>query len=367
MINSAALEAVIGTVADKTERVTISTLGVTTCDRPPLLKRCLRTYASHLRKHGRRCHIIVVDDSLSESNRNSCREWLRVFAEKSQLEVYYAGLEEKLAYVRTLSSEGIPEELSRFVLTRTTNVRSCPGANRNALLLQTTGQVFLSCDDDSACQLYDLRMGNQSSIVVPFSTASDRLHFVSNKPSAVARLPRYSDDLLTAHENLLGQSLRSLTLPIQSSRRIAVGNVGARIMADLLEGQGEVTVTMSGVFGNSGLPHAASMMISTGDARERILRSNDQQSRYFARRRAMVGVSRFTLSAGGPFATTTASGFDNRTPLPPFIPFGRGEDTLFGLVLSKCRPHSYVGHVPIALLHQPLSDAPFECKECVKE
>jgi hypothetical protein len=51
--------------------------------------------------------------------------------------------------------------------------------------------------------------------------------------------------------------------------------------------------------------------------------------------------------------TTTATGLDNRLPLPPFIGSGKGEDTLYGALGIACLGDMTAGFLPIALLHDP--------------
>lgn len=57
---------------------------------------------------------------------------------------------------------------------------------------------------------------------------------------------------------------------------------------------------------------------------------------------------------------TTATGLDNRLPLPPFIPSGRGEDTAFGVTVSRCLQGTCTGYVPYGLLHAPSGKRSFE-------
>src|SRR5215510_1554334 len=92
------------------EPLHISCLGVTTCNRTEQLRRCLSSYVSKLRKHGRTFEVAVMDDSGSVEDRKACREWLLSFGHRFQIKVFYAGEEEKAAYVTRMAAEGIPSE-----------------------------------------------------------------------------------------------------------------------------------------------------------------------------------------------------------------------------------------------------------------
>jgi hypothetical protein len=48
---------------------------------------------------------------------------------------------------------------------------------------------------------------------------------------------------------------------------------------------------------------------------------------------------------------STVLGIDNRNLLPPFMPVLRGEDGIFGYLLSICFEHSFFAHLPWAILH----------------
>jgi hypothetical protein len=335
------------------EPVRISCLGVVTSNRTYQLRRCLLTYVKEVQRHGRACEIAVMDDSGDAGARRLCGDWLRHFARRFGVSVFYAGWEEKREYIHRLAVEGVPLDLAKFLLTNSAGVSSSPGSNRNALLLQAGGEAFLSCDDDSICAPRDLRQGGQSVAAVPFSDTADRIRYVPDRVAAHMAVPSWSGDLLASHEQILGRPLRDLLLPVRNTASVSLSRVGHRVMHDLTKGQGRALVTVSGVVGDSGLPHPAVLMTATGAARLRFLQCWDGSRDWNLSRNVILGWSRPAVTQHGPLAMTTATGFCSRVTLPPFIPSGRGEDTLFGLLLRKCYPDGYIGHVPVALRHAP--------------
>ncbi len=335
-------------------RVRISCVGITTCDRPRELRRCLLTYAKHFRAYRRSCEIVVIDDSQSEDARASCRDMLRAVGRQMDAALLYAGLEEKREFEQALIQQGAPPALVTFVLRNALLVPSSPGANRNALLLHAAGETLLSCDDDSLCYIADLRRGEQGIDVVSFCGTVSRIAFAANLSAAARSVPRGQCDLIATHQTLLGRPLPDLALQLRSAGQIASCFTVSRFRTGLAAAEGRVFATVSGTLGDPGLPHAAGLMLSKGTARAQFLSSWAGLRSESASRQAVLGVNTPTLSLKGPLITTTVTGFDNRALLPPFVPSGRGEDTFYGMLLKRCFSDACFGYLPIAILHAPM-------------
>lgn len=352
MLDVAALERALPVPAAAGEPTRISCAGIVTRDRLPQLKRCVASLLRHLRQHGRDCVIAVCDDSRHADPPGAGRDLLLFLARRSGVRIGYAGPAEKAAYIGRLVARGIPLETARFALTGPLDIGKTPGANRNALLLHCAGTAFLSCDDDSVCAVHDLRDGDQSAVFVDRAGIADRTWFPAVEPRPGRGHMRSTRDLIAAHEELLGKSMRELVFPVRNTAALSAAALGGRILSDLLEGSGRVAVTASGVRGDSGLPHAAPFLMATGQTRIRFLQAWAAGG-WNAARNVIIGPDRPLVSRSGPLATTTATGFDHRGLLPPFAPAGLGEDTLFGSMLSRCVPGAYIGYVPAAILHVP--------------
>jgi hypothetical protein len=338
----------------------ISCLGVITCGRMEQLRRCLSSYVSQLQQHGRTFEVAVMDDSGSAEDRKACRKWLRSLGQKFQIKVFYAGEEEKAAYVTRMAMEGVPSETMRFLLTNPLGIPGSPGANRNALLLHTATEAVLSCDDDSVCFLADFREGPQAPKAVSAGNSQLDCHFVSSNREAVDSVSPAACDVFSAHEQLLGKSLLFGLPPASASgnpEAHAIRNADASSVGDRA---GAVRITVSGVLGDSGMPHCAGFMFSKGDIRERFLRQWDAENFLEAGRHIIRGVCRPVVAPHAGVMMTTATGLDNRVALPPFLPSGRGEDTFFGVAARKCIADLLVGFIPFALLHAPRQQRTYE-------
>ncbi|HLJ27933.1 MAG TPA: hypothetical protein VKY85_14580 [Candidatus Angelobacter sp.] len=301
------------------------------------MRRCIMSYATDLLRHDRKFDMVVVDDSADAAAREACREWLGAFARKFPVAVSYAGQEEKREFIDRIVRIGIAPELIQFALTNSLGIAGSPGANRNALLLHTHGDLVLSCDDDSVCHLGDLRHGDQSIRIMPFGNSNMDVHFVRNRRVAVNGVPRSDCDLMTAHEELLGRALDQLIPGKSQATATSPGN-------------GYVGITLSGVLGDPGIPNLLGFVFSRGRVRNRFLQHWE----------STLMPNSFSIISGVPFPVisqkasimmTAATGLDNGLLLPPFLPSGRGEDSLYGPATRKCFHDLYTGFVPVAVLH----------------
>jgi len=341
------------THADFRSALPITTIGVITCNRQPQLMRCLNTYERHTRQCARICDFLITDDTQDAGQRVACREQLLSFSRRTQSRVFYAGREEKLDFVARLIQAGIPSHVVNFGLFNEFHLEASPGANRNALLLHTTGEAVLSCDDDSVCWIGDLREGAQSVCIGQVNRSPLDIVFTGNRRFATKSVQRTACDLLAAHEQLLGCMLADLRILPSSETNLHPGKIGVRSISDLVEDRGRVVVTLNGVLGDSGIPFTREFMMAQGATRDRFLECWRNHEDVLATRYVVRGVHRPTVLAKGPFMTPTSTGFDNRELLVPFIPAGFGEDTLFGRTLLAAIGDAYIGYVPLALLHAP--------------
>lgn len=72
-------------------------------------------------------------------------------------------------------------------------------------------------------------------------------------------------------------------------------------------------------------------------------------------RQIMASVGRVTLW-DGPIWRGLHLGMDNRRPLPPFIPVGRGEDYMYSEVVTRCFPCYLYALLPFLIVHNPLEN-----------
>jgi hypothetical protein len=336
----------------------ITCLGIATSARTSILQRCLASYVDHLHRYGRTVEIAIADDSPEIAQRRDCRQWLQSFTEEHGVRVFYAGAEEKLDFEDRMTSEGFPRRLIHFMLGNPLNVASSPGGNRNTLLLHGIGELNLFCDDDSVCQLADLREGDQSGRLVQDDDSMVHFRFASDLEEAISSVMPAQLSVLAAHEELLGTEIQGADSPDSEDgddlTSIAVTGPGARLPS---ASSGSVGMTVTGVVGDSGMPNFGRFMLARGVIRERFLPELQRMQDSGERRNMIRGFRRPIIGKAG-VMMTTATGLDNRLLLPPFVPSGRAEDVIFGVTTGKCLTDVYTGFIPYALVHSP------ETKRC---
>ena len=123
-----------------------------TADRPALLDRGLSSYIENASKHLRQVEFVVFDDSKNAANRRASLEVARALARKFEVEIRFAGVEERARFVRRLEEfPRISKHVLKNALLQTQGYTL--GQNRNALLLDSVGTLFLCVDDDTVCTL----------------------------------------------------------------------------------------------------------------------------------------------------------------------------------------------------------------------
>jgi hypothetical protein len=109
---------------------------------------------------------------------------------------------------------------------------------------------------------------------------------------------------------------------------------------------------MSGVKGKSTVKAGRWELKSMGKARERLVATESGMREAFRGRNAFRVVRTNAIAHSAPFASTSYA-FANQSLLPPFIPFGRSQDSAFGIFLGLLNRTAFVGHIPLAVTHAP--------------
>lgn len=334
----------------ETSPAKIASVVIPTRERVKSLQRCLLSYVENCKQYGRANDFVVADDSPDTEVRTQTRSMLKSIANRFGAEIYYAGLEEKLRFVDELViCEGAPPDILNFALLDTEGCAHSTGANRNALLLHTVGDMIFSADDDTICRTTrapDSHKGlTLCSGLNPFE-----FWFFPSREIALESASLFSADLLGSHEYLLGRSLSSIIASDPGSLELVVSQEQPGQLHRPQSGEGRVLATFNGALGNAGTESSFWLLMVNDDSRERLLRSEDSYKSACASEE-ILRVTRKTSISDTSWCMTTALGFDNRELLPPFMPVMRNQDGLFGVTLRMCFQNAYFGHVPWAILH----------------
>ncbi len=330
-------------------------IGVVTRNRPASLRRCLESYVENAQTHGRKIEVVVADDSEAAETRGDTREMLREMAQRYGVGISYAGQEEKRRYADVLTAGAdLPPEVVEFGLFDSEAYGYTPGANRNALMLETAGAIFFGADDDTLCRFaVSPRVADEDDLDEVDADSRDPMGvwLFPDRETALHESTFIDEDFLAHHEQLLGRQVASCVVA-NGVDILNLEGLDAPDLGSIQSGIARVLVTLNGVLGDSGLRVPIGFRLLNRKSRQRLVQTaSDYQTSRFSREALRV-VERASINRST-WLLSTALAFDNRQLLPPFLPVARGEDGVFGDTLRVCFQNGFLADLPRAVLHLP--------------
>jgi hypothetical protein len=317
--------------------IAISTIGVTTADRPQLLERCLQSLMRQLANRGKGIRILVVDASLDRANEALARHAAASVASANGRQIAFFGRREKCALRQTLRP-ACDDSLLEFVFR--------PGAsgNRNIILLLTRGENVLLVDDDMVCDVWrprSLRRG----IALGGHVEQRDITFHTRRADVCKTLVPATTDLLSAHEAVLGRTIKSLAHVVDTGRACSHIREAARGQRPSL-----VRMTFTGIAGDAGATYPDRLLFSSGSWKRVLERDVSTFKRAFQFREVCKVPTRYIVMH---YVSCMAAcmGLANSSVVPPFLPVGRNEDGLFGAVMSAMDRRTTSCYLPYAAVH----------------
>lgn len=332
----------------------IASLGVVTCNRIDSLERCLTSYMQNCRTFGRTNDFVVMDDSQSAETRGAARHMLRELKKNFNVDISYAGLEEKMSFAQELIAAGdLPPEAVNFALFDETGIGFSGGKNRNALFLQTAGDMIFSTDDDAVCRLAAAPEYRDEDAFGDEEQGGMKWWFFPDRETALESTEFVEEDVLGIHEVLLGKDLSTCITTFGEIELLDFQQLDPQSFSFLRSGGGRVLVTFTGLIGDSGAPRPAILRSLDPDSSQRL---EELQSDHLAALRSREILRLVVRPRVGrkTYINSTALAYDNREVLPPFVPVLRGEDSIFGSTLNACFDDALYGDLPRAILHAPM-------------
>jgi len=333
----------------------ITCITIPTNGRVRELEAALDSYIPICKPRGRDFRFFIADDSPISDRQKKTRTIVENSARSSKVPIHYAGYEEKENFVEALASVcDVPRDIIEFALLPDPHCPITIGANRNAVLLHTVGELLLSADDDTICRSATAATSIQRSALI-FGNDLDfaEVRFFKDRRAALRFVKDVDMDVIDEHETLLGRSLLELIV-LDRHGTIKFNNTCNHLIENMYSGQGAIRMTYCGVVGDSGMDSSESIGIHPGLLTRQWCTTSEE-----AYRESIVGreiVRQFfspTIThTGAPM--TTAVGIDNRWLLPPFFPKFRNEDGIFAATLRRCTQSAFFGHLPFVLTHNPL-------------
>jgi acyl carrier protein len=319
----------------------IATVAIATAGRPAALERCLAGLTRMLRQYDRAPRILITDGSEDAPAAAANRRIVDRAAQEYRGAIALADRDAIQSFAARLVEAGFEKDLISFSLPGTDEFRlgSRLGASRNLHLLATAGEAILSLDDDIDCRFAPAPELNAEGIGVDLSADDPaQVWIYPDRRTLLSTLPFGDYDLVAGHEKLLGQTTA----------------------------EARVRVTLGGLAGDCGWG-TPSCYLFIDDASFRRLAATDESYRAGVTSREMLRVAPRWLVSGrveNLIAATFAA--DGRTPLPPFVPIGRGSDVVFGRLLKAIEPAAAFGHLPWAIQHEPIESRRFSPGEILR-
>lgn len=342
----------------------ITTVSIATAGRPAALERCLAGLTRMLRHYLRAPRILIIDGSEDASTAAANRAIVDRATQAYGGTIALADRNAMQSFAARLVEAGFEKDLISFSLPGTDEFRlgSRLGASRNLQLLASNGEAFLSLDDDTDCRFTPSRQLDERAIDVDLRGDDPaQIWGYPDRTTLLSKLTFGDFDLLAGHERLLGRAVDEL--------QPAATDLGRRRADDASfhpNAAACVRVTLGGLVGDCGWG-TPSRYLFIDDASFRRLSESDDVYRAGVASRDMLQVAA-NWSVSGRVDNLIAATFaaDGRTTLPPFPPVGRGSDVVFGRLLKTTQPEAAFGHVPWAILHEPVQARHFSPGEIVR-
>ena len=236
-----------------------------TCNRLLSLIACVESYLDNCQRQDRQPDFIITDDSRDANAQRQTRVGLQALAQRFRATIRYAGLGERNRFAEALADESkVPLATIRFALIGDARCALSTGANRNCLLLETTGALVLSVDDDTLCRIAPLPYNDDAPRFVSDYDPTE-FWFFRDRASALESVSFVEIDVLGCHEALLGTSTLDMGDPNDA-------------------GGGHVAITLHGLIGDSGMGSPRYYLTLSGASRGRLIESLDSYQSAFRSR-----------------------------------------------------------------------------------
>lgn len=234
------------------------------------------------------------------------------------------------------SQSGIEDSVIKFALNPLPiNGIVSTGANRNFLLLKLVGHKFISIDDDTIFESYRLpKVGITHHVPGTVVNPLSSIHFLAQQEIDIFKQKFKAislSEFISNHEQMLAFSQNGL----------------------------KCAMSLCGYFGDSGYQGPRSVFSIEESPLKSFLQKSDAFDIALKSRLVWRVSDRNQLFETSPVMLICA-GLSNDYDLPPFFPIGRNQDGAFGYAVSACLDKMLIGHLDLAISHDPLETRAYE-------
>lgn len=336
--------------ASRTEGPGLGLLAIPTKDRHGTLERALNAWKDALGElpvEGSLPDILVSDDSVNEYALT--KSVVESFAATYAGSTLFLDRVSRIAFAEALvpaggraaafalGLDGGPAGLGRY------------GAARNLILLAAAGRAVALADDDmlpdfrihpDASKGLSLSSDPDPTVIRPFADCGVLADWLSPAEGTVE----------SPHRSILGRSTRELLL---ESEALDVSNADSTLLESSLGIESRVAALCFGTWGDSGIPTNRYLLALRGlvDPRATEVYEVDKYEEALCGR--MVFRSTLCTTLGGRVFMGGHIALDARSLLPPFGPYGKDEDGLWGFCLGILHQELMIAYPARSMLHEP--------------
>jgi hypothetical protein len=327
-------------------------VAVMTWERPEALERCLDSLRAQVDANNVQ-RFVIIDDSRAEAAQTANRAATEAFAEAVNAPVLYLGAEEQRGFMAAIIRQ-IPalEAQVRFLIDRERWADHwTSGLARTVSLLISVGQRLVIFDDDVVCDIYE----PENAGGVGFAENEREARFFADRTDWPEKAGGSKLDPVLRHLRVLGSNLDDALSALGTTGLSAGDFAGADLETlERLAPDSRVLVSECGSLGDAGTANLNWIATLGGESLQRLLADPETVEHALSTRNCWVGQRRHHFL---PRATMSqCTGIDNRSLLPPYTPVLRGEDQLFGSMVSFVHPGSVVADQAWAIAHLPMPE-----------
>lgn len=322
---------------------------ILTCDRPAALQRLLEG----LQQSGLPAEaegLWIIDDSREGAHVAQNSKHIAVAQGALKVPVHHVNADFKQSLIQHIVAKAPETEGALLWLLHREHWGTTPtyGIARNLSLLLSAGQRALVLDDDIVPTAITPPLSTRA---LKPATANDREGvFYPNTDELDRHALPLPDPPLTLMAKHVGIPLAAVMKQHLPNHRELAGWDGSLFSAH--EGDAPVLLVQCGSWGDSGTGGGSGLVFLGESTIKRLLKMDAPLEDVLAARAGWLGYRGATLTQYGTLSQLT--GLDHRALLPPYLPAGRGEDILFGIMLQRLHPESVVFNEEWAIRHAPL-------------
>ncbi len=286
----------------------------------------LESLERNVRVAGREAAFLVASDGPGSGLAPGLAEGLKGIEARYGIRIGLSNLESRREAIAGLTGRAY-RELLEYALLPCSDGPGW-GVNVNAAMLASAGRLLVSTDDDVFCRPARPRArrgdavgGDASAVAFSKAFQNGDLLYYPSREALLASLEEVEVDVIGSYERLLGP-----------------------------RPEGRVLAACPGMYGDSAMGSARSRLAFEGRSREALM-AGGYEALSLSRELARIA-DRTTVSTSAQLIMTQAA-FDNRVPIPPFLPLGRNPDGLCAVLTRLIYPDSLTAYLDFGLLHAP--------------